>query len=370
MSLYGNRSFATNTTNVTRSSAPANASSNATTSSTLANSPKYDRYWLVVSRRNQLAVTIIPKVMCTSIRCTFNRYECPQYPRDHCVTAKRDARCAEWRWNKPQLGPVNLTNFTRVLFLRDPFERAYSAYENADVNPYINTNNCPSSQHCTFEEWVQDLAAPSIVKNHNSNTTTPPKIQPIKSRNEHFIAQTTIAQFHTMHYHYHFRLSSKVDQDYFWNVLAKGMQQQTDNVSANTTTTNSTEPNNKNNNHDRANRYHHLHRPRRRRLEQHQHPSVPHRNNNNNNSRGPLPTDTKAYRKFQSIAWETWQCLAALYESDLVLWQQTLDTGTPPLETEFTVYDYYMEQLQQQQRQQKQPEHEKDEEDGSHTRRR
>jgi hypothetical protein len=160
-----------------------------------AKSSQYKAYWLVISKHLKLAVTIVPKVMCSSIRRVFNTLECSS-PQD---------RCAEVRINRKLLSTTNVGNMTRIAFLRDPFERALSAYRNSLHNRYIHINKCNTSSDCTFEEWVKQLAK-----------------RPRESfANEHFLPQQRVLQLDQMQYDYIFRLSSASDQHFFWNNLCK-----------------------------------------------------------------------------------------------------------------------------------------------------
>ena len=159
-----------------------------------ATGPRYKDYWLVVSQKLQLAITIVPKVMCSSIRNALNTLEC----------GPGNGRCAEVRTNKA-LRKVNLTQMTRVAVVRDPFERALSAYENSNRNRFIHINRCHNRNVCTFSEWVQELG----------------KNQSETYKNEHFLPQVNILQLQQMRYDYILRLSSPSDQHFFWNNLCK-----------------------------------------------------------------------------------------------------------------------------------------------------
>ena len=150
----------------------------------------HNPYWLVASAKMHLAVTIIPKVMSSSIRAALNTIEC----------GNSSIRCAE---TKRTHSVPNVSNMTRVVFLRDPFERALSAYQNSIKNVHIFLQYCKNSTQCTFEEWVDELAA----------------VKEWAFENEHFFPQSRIAQIYHMHYHYYLRLSSAVDHHFFWHSL-------------------------------------------------------------------------------------------------------------------------------------------------------
>jgi hypothetical protein len=157
--------------------------------------PQYKPYWLVISKHLNLAVTIVPKVMCSSIRTVLNTLECSN-PQD---------RCAEVRTNRKLLSTTNVSNMTRIAFVRDPFERALSAYRNSLHNRFIHISKCNTSRDCTFEEWVKQLA----------------KRPQDSFANEHFLPQKRVLQLDQMQYDYIFRLSSASDQHFFWNNLCK-----------------------------------------------------------------------------------------------------------------------------------------------------
>jgi len=224
--------------------------------------PKYKDSWLVISQTLELAVNIVPKVMCSSIRRAFNTLECQN---------STVPRCAEIRKN-PLLRSVDVSNMTRVAFVRDPFERALSAYENSDINGLIRINHCHNTSVCTFTEWVLELA-----KN------------PEKSfDNEHFLPQTNALQLNQMRYHYIFRLSSSIDQHFFWNTLCK----QKKIIKANTS----------------------------------------HKN---------LENET-FYTGLEYFTDNTFKHLSNLYAEDLELWAKLLHYGTPKESNEHTIYDYFI----------------------------
>lgn len=158
--------------------------------------PKYKDFWLVISTSLKLAVTIVPKVMCSSVRAAFNTRECSGVP---------EKRCAEVRINHELAKATDMASTTRIAFVRDPFERALSAYQNSDTNHYIHINHCNNTRQCNFTAWVKELA-----RNPQDTFT-----------NEHFLPQSRVLQFDQIQYQYLFRLSSASDQDFFWNKLCK-----------------------------------------------------------------------------------------------------------------------------------------------------
>jgi hypothetical protein len=166
---------------------------------------------------------------------------------------------------------------TRVVFLRDPFERALSAYQNSIKNVFIYLNHCKNSTQCTFEEWVDELAATKEVRYK-------------QEQGEHFLPQARMAQINQIHYHYYLRMSSEVDQYFFWHSLMQLKHSVTKNRSA------------KNN-------------------------SV-----------------SERFKKF--FPNKTLQQLAEIYREDIELWEQVLRRGTPRKEgDEVTIYDFYMSEM-------------------------
>jgi hypothetical protein len=185
----------TETTNVSMTGSARNAAARLSSRDALARGPKYNDFWLLISRRLRLAVTIVPKVMCSSIRTAFNRLECG---------TNNNTRCAEVRKNRT-LATEDVRKMIRVAFVRDPFERALSAYENSYRNRFIHINRCQNMIVCTFSEWVSELGK-------NATSTF---------ENEHFLPQVNILQLDQMRYDYIFRLSSPGDQHFFWSILCE-----------------------------------------------------------------------------------------------------------------------------------------------------
>ena len=243
--------------------------------------PSYDPFWLVVSTKLNLAVTIVPKVMCSSIRGILDGVEC------HNVTNKR---CAEARqndfWRERSNYPL-LKNLTRVLFLRDPIERAMSAYENSLNNPYIETPSCSDAASCTFDEWVEELHRHGL-----SSFRTKWE----EGFNEHFHPQFKIAQFDRMQYHYVLRISSLIDQEFFSKELVGGVTS---------------------------------------------HPIL----NKSSKEKGnhTLTPRQKAETTFDSLSNSTLEKLYNMYKEDFCLWSTILKHGTPRSPGEITTFDIYME---------------------------
>jgi hypothetical protein len=155
----------------------------------------YDPHWLLISKTKNVAITYVPKVMCSSLKFAFNTLE---------SCANRMKGCAEERYNEA-LQNVDISNMTRVIMFRDPFERAYSAYTNSEFNGGIKLQHCKNKTMCTFDEWVDEIADNTEHAFYNG----------------HFKPMVKIAQLDKMHYDYYLRLSSPVDQDFLWRSLLK-----------------------------------------------------------------------------------------------------------------------------------------------------
>ena len=222
------------------------------------NSTTYDPFWLAVSKTRNVAVTWIPKVMCTSIRKAMSYLECGVC-----------RRCAEARRSK-DLQTTDLSNFTRVIVFRDPFERLYSAYRNAPDNEHISLKGF-SKENGTFDQFVDEIIRDPRTAFHN----------------EHFLPQNRIAQFDKMQYHYLLRMSSSVDQDFFWEKIVQA----------------------------------------KRRL--HTNKSVQKRSHSH------------SFDLFQTIKLETLHKVWSLYKEDFDIWERLLVEGTPRQEGESTLYDFY-----------------------------
>lgn len=196
----------------------------------------------------------------------------------------------------------------------DPFERAYSAYSNAANNAHISIGKCPhvKTVDCTFEEWVDELAA-----------------DPTRAfQNEHFRPQVSIIQMSSLHYHYRLRMSSPVDRAFLWDRLLH-----THELVANGSSKSQTPP-------------------------------LPHAATTTTTDGGsspsespPLAAATTVREKFDAIPPRTIDKLARLYHADLQLWKTFLEEGTPRQPGEESMYDHYMlrreKQLQRQKERQK-----------------
>jgi hypothetical protein len=230
----------------------------------------------------------LSKVMCSSVRDAFNS-ECG---------GGKNPRCGEARKNKA-LDRLDLSTLTRVVILRDPFERVLSAYFNANTNRYIKIpGHCESARLCSLEIWVAHLARLSSPKKQLGN--------------EHFKQQTEVAQFDKMHYDYKLRLSSKIDQDFFWDELVKMeavVKNTKKNHDKNYTKTNTTT-------------------------------SV-----GNQTATAP-DVYSKVQGKFRGITNKTIVQIAAIYRDDFRMWEEILQWGTPRQEGGYTMYDYYKDHLE------------------------
>lgn len=144
--------------------------------------------WIAVDRSRALSYTFVPKVMCTSLRTIMNAH---MKGRGGC----KHARCAEVRTNPGLRKQANLTELTRFVIIRDPFDRLVSAYHNSATNQYIHAGRCTSAQNCSFAEFVQAIA----MKARRSGGSL--------DFNEHFKLQVDIAAFSSMRYHHVFRMT-------------------------------------------------------------------------------------------------------------------------------------------------------------------
>eukprot|EP00977_Amphora_coffeiformis_P019730 scaffold7415_cov170-Amphora_coffeaeformis.AAC.5 len=240
----------------------------------------YDPEWLLVSPKLNLAVTWIPKVMCSSIRRALNSIECDMSNRRKCAQSKK-------RSKHGRAEAMYQPNMIRVVFLRDPFERVLSAYYNSDTNRYIKIPKCGSWKKpgCTIEKWV------SYLYNQKKSAF----------RNEHFRSQAKIAQFTKMHYNYIFRMSSSIDQDFFWHDLVKSkplvLNQRINSMSTPANTT---------------------------------------------------ALQDKVKQKFNNIPDHTILQMLTVYKEDFKLWEMSLAQGSrKDPAVEYTMYDYYKEFLEE-----------------------
>jgi len=261
---------------------------------------KYDPRWLAVSHTRKVAVTWIPKVMCTTVRNVMST------ENEHCSTLGRDSRCSEARINKEltfnNTMYIEQLDYATVVFLRDPFERALSAYRNSITNKYIHVRGCQNSSECTFEEWVD-------------------RMKTDLDKNEHFFRQTKIAQFDKIRYKYRLRMTSKTDVNFFFTHLL-GLEENYGTANAKNKSSGEVKMTDRNTNAVNA-------------------------------TADAATTDThhrnsgEKYGLYRSIPGRTIQTLARYYADDLELWQETLDYGTPRDDDdgdETTLYDFYVEE--------------------------
>ena len=226
-------------------------------------------FWVIVFPSRQVMVNYIPKVMTSSLRIAASQMEtCPD----------QDPRCYEARISD-QAKQTDLTSFTRVLFVRDPLERALSAYENSRTNPWISLPPCRNN-NCSFPQWIQAIADDPRAA----------------FRNEHLKQQSVIAQLDRLHYHYVLRLTSEIDQSFFWNEL--------------------------------------LHYPR---------VTAHVRSSTFGNESSSFSPSQRVKLVARSIPTETFHLMTAIYARDMKLWGEALERGTPRQDTEHTLYDYYMQ---------------------------
>lgn len=177
---------------------------------------KYDPYWLAVSFERNVAVTWIPKVMCTSIRDAMNTIECgPRGVAEPCAMGYHNRTLLT-----DFLGAAATRNMTHVVWFRDPFDRALSLYRNSVANAYISLPGCRDSRQCTFDEWVKklDKFLPTWM---NRIKGSPPSGLKRISVLQHFLPQITIAQTDAVHYDHELLMSSQADQHFFWRSLLK-----------------------------------------------------------------------------------------------------------------------------------------------------
>ena len=295
-------------------------------------------------------------------------------------------RCAEARMN-PSL-KVNRTNYlveqnyTTVLVLRDPFERALSAYTNSDWNQmiYIDGSQCSDTKSCTFEEWVdalqlyllriqrqimnQDLKQQRqrqqrrrlLIPMMNTQTKTTNKHRTTRTAtnkkkfklssfqkqkmkfdmtNEHFLSQYEIAQFQQIRYDYIFRMSSTEDLNFFFQQILgfeDGVPTKRSNRSKNKNKDSSTakvsSPSSLMSNNITNNKQQH----------------------NDNDNKDDSDANNAKLQLYESIPVKTMKKLAKLYANDLKLWKQILDRNDDNDEDkndnndhqQRTLFDYYV----------------------------
>jgi Sulfotransferase family len=244
----------------------------------------YDSYWLVASKTKQVAVTVIPKVMCSSIRSVMNGIECRDTENKRCAEARQVSSVAK----------LPLQNYTRVVFFRDPLERALSTYKNSETNRYIQVEGCQKWKSCSFDYWVDRL------------------VDFRSTKNEHFLPQAVISQRDKMHYHHHLRISNQDHVDFFFRDLL-GKEPVVVNKSSNSKT-----------------------------------------GGTNSSTATEAAGDAELIqqrqqqmaKKFQEISEYALIRLLLLYEDDFKLWEYML-ASSPRGPDEYTMYDYYKEYLEE-----------------------
>lgn len=259
-------------------------------------SPDYDPFFKLVSKSRNLFINTIPKVMSSSIHRAIAYLECHGDWFSQCAAASASYTAQQ----------VAVDNMTRVVFLRDPLERAVSAYRNSIENQFIFVQHCNSRQQCTLDEWVQALA-------YNITATFD---------NPHFRPQHEIAQLDKMHYHYYLRMSSPLDQRFFWKELVR-IDDFKPSASSLSSSSSSFHP--------------------------HKHYNQASRESATTGKSSTSTTGSSS--SIQGMLREminvntTLRTLANLYKSDLVLWKQFLQLGTPRQPGEWTLYDYYQQTM-------------------------
>jgi hypothetical protein len=93
-----------------------------------------------------------------------------------------------------------LLDSTRIMTIRDPFDRALSTYFNSDTNKYIRIGKCTSDK-CSFLKWMRILKTKGIYIN------------------QHFWSQVKDSYFSQMHYDYVIRFGVKSDMDCLFQLL-------------------------------------------------------------------------------------------------------------------------------------------------------
>jgi hypothetical protein len=139
------------------------------------------------------------KVMHSTISYLFKKKcqeNCKQDPRLDIKDCKQDPR----RDIKGQ--SKKLINSTRVMLMRDPFDRALSAYINSESTKWIRVGNSScTSKTCSFTEWLR------LLKTHGIDC------------NEHFWGQAKSASFAHMNYDYVIRYGVPSDMNCLFELL-------------------------------------------------------------------------------------------------------------------------------------------------------
>jgi hypothetical protein len=94
-----------------------------------------------------------------------------------------------------------LMKATRIMIIRDPFDRALSAYFNSVNNTYIRVGVRCTAKTCSFLEWMRHLKNGGIYVN------------------EHFWSQVRDSYFAQMHYDYVIRFGVKKDMECLYELL-------------------------------------------------------------------------------------------------------------------------------------------------------
>ncbi|OEU11191.1 hypothetical protein FRACYDRAFT_246303 [Fragilariopsis cylindrus CCMP1102] len=287
---------------------------------------KYNPSWLVILQTIPLKEQMQLK---TLKRRMIQRFQ-EKNVIGRCTEARRNP---ELRYNHSMY--LTEDHYTTVLIVRDPFERAYSAYKNSDSNTNIYLNDggdgvCSNTTNCTFEVWVNKL----IHFRQSKNSAV--------KNNEHFKPQIEIAQFHKIHYHYKLRMTSQIDLTFLFQDLMgfnNGIPKEHINSSSSSASKNNTANGSSSSSSSSSKR------KRSGRVQQQ-------KDNDNVTITTATTTTTKdnnnsdrILKLFESISSKTMNQLAIFYKNDLKLWQELLDYGTPrsslPGE-EITLYDYYI----------------------------
>jgi len=155
-------------------------------------------YWSMYSSIHNIVIVAPAKVMHTTIRNVLNHKECSKN-NPHCTEIKNKKN--NFKFNN-QYKRYILNTAIRVLIIRDPYDRSYSAYMNSNHNKYIYINNkCNNTKQCTFEEWVYAIS------------------QQGTGCNEHFYSITNISNIKNIKYHYIIIMNYKTDRQKLWYLL-------------------------------------------------------------------------------------------------------------------------------------------------------
>lgn len=290
-------------------------------------SQTYKPDWLVLSPIHKIATTIIPKVMSTSIRDSMNEPNCV-------LVSNYSQRCVEARSN-PNVNKIDLDeqNYTTFIILRDPFDRAYSAYRNSNVNKHIYLKDkCSDATQCTFEEWVDGLKSLAFTLPRKRNSR-----RQFTWNNEHFKPQTEIGQFNKMHYHYILRMSSNIDVAFYWKSLIRSTNGPIHANDSSSKNSKSSQLASKNTTNYRNHFFSSLNILNSKHNRQQQSSS----GSSSTKENSPIKIMEEKYNRIAPQ--RTMDILAELYHTDLQIWSQLLKEGTRRSENEeITLYDIYM----------------------------